>query len=61
MNLLMEYHKRTDHGRDGASLGSLVCNCHDLFDVHDEDVYDRGYREGYNDGYAETNCTNDDF
>lgn len=31
MSLMNEYHRRSDHGRAGAELGSLTCNCIQLF------------------------------
>lgn len=33
---MLEYHRRTDHGRDGYKLDErVVCNCRKLFAVHD--------------------------
>lgn len=47
MDLMLEYHRRTDHGRDGAELDSLTCNCRQLFDEHDKSVYNGGHSDGY--------------
>lgn len=46
MDLMYEYHNRTDHGRDGAAMDSLTCNCRQLFGRY----YDKAYMEGYNAG-----------
>ena len=36
--LMLAYHERSDHGRDGAELDSFTCNCRSLFDEHDRAV-----------------------
>lgn len=31
MSLMEEYHKRSDHGRDGTPLNGFLCNCEEIF------------------------------
>lgn len=34
LDLMAEYHRRTDHGRDGVELDGFLCNCRQLFEEY---------------------------
>lgn len=38
MSLLEEYHKRSDHGRDGAPMDSFTCNCREVIAKHNDSI-----------------------
>jgi len=49
-DLMLGYHNRSDHGRDGAPLDSFTCNCRALFAAHDAVVRgDRPFEQAHPD------------
>jgi hypothetical protein len=64
-DLMLEYHKRSDHGRDGASFDSFTCNCRELFAAHDRGIKAGAWDErgkarpsylGPDDGHYDDDC-----
>lgn len=33
-DLMLAYHRRSDHGRDGVELDGFTCNCRELFEEY---------------------------
>lgn len=37
-DLMHEYHRRSDHGRDGSPVDAFLCDCRAIFAAHDARV-----------------------